>query len=155
MELRRKIWLSRLFVQRKRKDIFYYNSLEKINIYISKVFLQRMEKDVGKIAKNPDTDIIVRIDDFGGRVGLTIREFVKGERYTGFTKAGTRIPADQIVAFKEMINSIDEKELESAVQETSEKAGESSGEKENVEGSVESPGQSSGETSSGIEEKEM
>jgi len=70
-----------------------------------------MEKDVGKIKKNPDTDIIVRVDDFGGRRGLTIREFVRSERYTGFTKAGTRIPADQFKDFKAAINSIDEKEL--------------------------------------------
>src|SRR3989338_7714782 len=70
-----------------------------------------MEKDIDKIPKNPDTDIIIRIDDFGGRVGLTIREFVKGERYTGFTKAGTKIPADKFKQFKEAINSIDEKEF--------------------------------------------
>jgi hypothetical protein len=71
-----------------------------------------MEKDIDKIAKNPDTDIVIRIDDFGGKVGLTIREFVTGERYTGFTKAGTRIPADKFKAFKAAINSIDEKDLE-------------------------------------------
>ena len=70
-----------------------------------------MEKDIDRISKNPDTDIIIRIDDFGGRRGLTIREFVRGERYTGFTKAGTRIPAERFKAFKEAINSIDEDEL--------------------------------------------
>ena len=70
-----------------------------------------MEKDIGKIPKNQDTDIIVRIDDFGGKVGLTIREFVKGERYTGFTKAGTRIPADKFKEFKEMINSIKDSDI--------------------------------------------
>ncbi len=65
-----------------------------------------MEKDIGKINKNPDTDIVVRIDDFGGKVGLTIREFTTSERYTGFTKSGTRIPADKFLDFREMINSI-------------------------------------------------
>ena len=39
-----------------------------------------MEKDLGKIKKNETTDIVVRIDDFGGKKGLTIREFVKSER---------------------------------------------------------------------------
>ena len=73
-----------------------------------------MEKDIDKITKNPETDIVIRIDDFGGKVGLTIREFVKSERYTGFTKAGTKIPADKFKQFKEAINSIDESELESA-----------------------------------------
>lgn len=71
-----------------------------------------MEKDIGKISKNLDTDIVIRIDDFGGKVGLTIREFVKGERYTGFTKAGTRVPAEKFKEFKDFINSIDEKDLE-------------------------------------------
>jgi len=71
-----------------------------------------MEKDIDRIMKNPDTDIVIRIDDFGGKRGLTIREFVKSERYTGFTKAGTRIPADKFKVFKEAINSIDEKDLD-------------------------------------------
>ncbi|MDP3881770.1 MAG: hypothetical protein Q8Q31_02735 [Nanoarchaeota archaeon] len=73
-----------------------------------------MEKDIGRIPKGMDTEIVVRIDDFGGRPGLTIREFVKSERYTGFTKAGTRIPADKFKDFKHMINSIDESDLQSA-----------------------------------------
>ena len=77
-----------------------------------------MEKDIDRIAKNPDTDIVIRIDDFGGKRGLTIREFVRSERYTGFTKAGTRIPVDKFKVFKEAINSIDEKDLEEGMQET-------------------------------------
>lgn len=70
-----------------------------------------MEKDVGRVPKNNDTDIIVRIDDFGGKIGLTVREFVKSERFTGFTKAGTRISVENFKAFKDLINSIDEKEF--------------------------------------------
>lgn len=71
-----------------------------------------MEKDIDRISKNPDTDIVVRIDDFGGKVGLTIREFVKSERYAGFTKAGTRVPADKFEQFKKAINAINPKDLE-------------------------------------------
>ncbi len=70
-----------------------------------------MEKDIGKISKNDTTDIVVRIDDFGGRRGLTVREFVTSERYTGFTKAGVRIPAAEFPKFKEMINSVSEEEM--------------------------------------------
>jgi len=70
-----------------------------------------MEKDIGKIKKNDMTDIIVRIDDFGGKPGLTIREFATSEKYTGFTKSGTRISADSFKAFKDIINSIDEKDF--------------------------------------------
>ena len=70
-----------------------------------------MEKDIDKIRKNDDTEIIIRVDDFGGKRGVTIREFVRGERYTGFTKAGTRIPIEHFSKFKEAINSISEDEL--------------------------------------------
>ena len=70
-----------------------------------------MEKDIGKIQKNDQTDILIRVDDFGGRVGITIREFVTSDRYTGFTKAGTRIPAEHFLKFREMINSINLEDL--------------------------------------------
>jgi len=70
-----------------------------------------MEKDIGKIPKNDTTEVIIRVDDFGGKRGLTIREFVTSERYTGFTKAGTRISAENFPKFKEMINSISEEEM--------------------------------------------
>ncbi len=71
-----------------------------------------MEKDIDRIQKSADTDIVIRIDDYGGRRGVTIREFVKSERYTGFTKSGLRIPVDKFKVFKAAINSIDEKDLE-------------------------------------------
>jgi len=95
-----------------------------------------MEKDIDKIPKNQDTDIIIRIDDFGGKRGLTIREFVKSERYTGFTKAGTRIPAEHFKAFKAAINSIDETMMETPAEQPEEKPAETpaeGGEGENIE----------------------
>jgi hypothetical protein len=73
-----------------------------------------MEKDIGKIGKNTETDIVVRIDDFGGKRGITIREFTKSERYTGFTKSGTRIPADKFLEFREIINSINLEDLKAS-----------------------------------------
>ncbi len=75
-----------------------------------------MEKDIGKIPKNATTDIVIRVDDFGGKTGITIREFVTSERYTGFTKAGTRIPAEHFLAFREMINSVSLGDLSSKPQ---------------------------------------
>lgn len=72
-----------------------------------------MEKDVGKITKNDNTDIVVRVDDFGGKPGVTIREFTTSERYTGFTKSGTRIPADKFLEFRELINKISLSDLKS------------------------------------------
>jgi hypothetical protein len=77
-----------------------------------------MEKDIGKIEKNPTTDVIIRIDDFGGKRGVTIREFVSSDRYTGFTKAGTRISPENFVKFREMINSIDLEELNAEPEES-------------------------------------
>ena len=70
-----------------------------------------MEKDIGKINKNDMADIVIRIDDFGGQRGLTIREFVTSDRYTGFTKSGVRILASDFPKFKEMINSISEEDM--------------------------------------------
>ncbi len=70
-----------------------------------------MEKDIGKLPKNDITDIVIRVDDFGGRPGVTIREFMTGDRYTGFTKAGVKISAENFPKFKEMINSINEEDL--------------------------------------------
>jgi hypothetical protein len=77
-----------------------------------------MEKDIGKITKNPTTDVVIRIDDFGGKKGLTIREFVTSDRYTGFTKAGVRIQGADFKKFKEMINSISEEDLKQEEQES-------------------------------------
>lgn len=77
-----------------------------------------MEKDIGKIQKNPETDILIRIDDFGGKIGLTIREFVQSQKYTGFTKAGTRIPAEKFEEFKKLINSINPEDLKISEQGT-------------------------------------
>jgi len=76
-----------------------------------------MEKDIGKIKKNNTTDIVIRIDDFGGKTGLTIREYVTSDKYTGFTKAGTRIPASEFLVFRELINTIDIEELKAEKQE--------------------------------------
>jgi hypothetical protein len=70
-----------------------------------------MEKDLGRIKKNDTTDIVIRLDDFGGRKGLTIREFVTSDRYSGFTKAGTRIPAESVKKFQEMIGAIRDEDL--------------------------------------------
>ncbi|MEM0465716.1 MAG: hypothetical protein QXW97_03385 [Candidatus Pacearchaeota archaeon] len=70
-----------------------------------------MEKEIGRIKKNDSTDIIIRIDEYKGKKGITIREYVKSEKYTGFSKAGTRIPVDSFLDFRDIINKIDYNEL--------------------------------------------
>jgi hypothetical protein len=121
-----------------------------------------MEKDIDKIPKNPDTDIVIRIDDFGGKRGLTIREFVKGERYTGFTKAGTRIPVEQFSKFKEAINSIDEGELmadmpsdSSDDQQGLDSSGQEDKKEDEKSGGKESSGEESGEKKEEVAEQAM
>src|SRR3989344_3730681 len=96
-----------------------------------------MEKDIGKITKNETTEVVIRIDDFGGNRGLTIREFVTSDRYTGFTKAGVRIKAADFPKFKQMINSISEKEMKEEVS-----AKENTNDEDSDEVSAEKPGQS-------------
>ena len=91
-----------------------------------------MEKDIGKIKKNNNTDIIVRVDDFGGKIGLTIREYVTDEKYTGFTKAGTRIPLESLDSFKTMISSINPEDLKLEGQESLPKKQEQSQENSSV-----------------------
>lgn len=73
-----------------------------------------MEKDVGKVKKNNDTDVVIRVDDFGGKPGVTIREFVNGGsgKYSGFTKSGTRISLEEFPKFKDLINSINVDDLD-------------------------------------------
>jgi len=70
-----------------------------------------MEKDIGSIKKNHETEILIRVDDFGGKPGVTIREFVKNQKYTGFTKAGTRISAENFALFRDLINVVDFNDL--------------------------------------------
>ncbi|MBS3084648.1 hypothetical protein J4411_01925 [Candidatus Pacearchaeota archaeon] len=70
-----------------------------------------MEKDIGKISRNDQSDIVLRIDDFGGKRGFTIREYVTSERYTGFTKSGVRILAKDFPKFKEMVNSVSKEDM--------------------------------------------
>ncbi len=74
-----------------------------------------MEKDIGKIHRGEYqgtvTEIVIGIREYNGRVGVDIREFATGEKYTGPTKKGLRIPAENFKEFKEMINSISEEDL--------------------------------------------
>lgn len=111
-----------------------------------------MEKDIGKIPKNDTTDIVVRVDDFGGKRGLTVREFVTSDRYTGFTKAGVRIPAGEFAKFKEMINSISEDEMkeepEPAESEAANAPGQETLDKSSSESEAKDEDSESGESSS-------
>ena len=62
-----------------------------------------MDKEIGRIRKNDTTDIVVKITEYKGSIGVDIREFVTSDRYTGWTKNGTRIPADQVCELTRII----------------------------------------------------
>ena len=74
-----------------------------------------MDKDIGKINKGEYqgtvTDIVIGVREYNGRVGVDIREFATSEKYTGPTKKGLRIPAENFQDFKKMINSITDGDL--------------------------------------------
>ena len=59
-----------------------------------------MEKDIGKIALTENTSIVVRLDEYEEKQGVTIRKYIESERYTGFTKQGVRIPVEKWKEFK-------------------------------------------------------
>ena len=77
-----------------------------------------MEKDIGKISKGEYqgtvTDIVIGVREYNGKTGVDIREFTTSEKYTGPTKKGLRIPAENFSQFKTMINSITESDLKSS-----------------------------------------
>ena len=83
-----------------------------------------MEKDIGKIQKGEyqgtTTEIVVGIKEYNGRIGIDIREFTQSEAYTGPTKKGLRIPSESFEKFKELINSIDPKDLKATPKEITE-----------------------------------
>lgn len=65
-----------------------------------------MDKEIGKVKKSDTTEIMVKVDDYGGQEGVTIREFVTSQRYTGFTKQGTKIPKEQWDEFKKLVEKV-------------------------------------------------
>jgi hypothetical protein len=62
-----------------------------------------MEKEFGRIKKNSTTEIVIRVSEYKGSVGLDIREYVKSDRYTGWSKSGVRIPEDHICELGKII----------------------------------------------------
>jgi len=65
-----------------------------------------MEQEFGRIKKSDTKEVVIRMDEYKGTKGITIREFIHGKRYQGFIKNGTRIPIEKWQEFKNIINSI-------------------------------------------------
>lgn len=85
---------------RKEKRLAYYSGwTRKINGGYN-----MEDKEIGRIKKSESTEIIIRINEFEGKKGIDIREYVTTPKYTGWSKSGTRIPADKWEDFKKLIN---------------------------------------------------
>ncbi len=65
------------------------------------------EQTIGQIEKNPSTDIVIRISEFQGRLGIDIREYQKSGSYTGPTNKGIRIPVEKWKDVKELLDKIE------------------------------------------------
>jgi len=63
-----------------------------------------MDEEVGRVKKTDTTEIVIKVDDYGGQKGVTIRGYLTSEKYTGFTKQGIRIPAEKWEEFKQLVN---------------------------------------------------
>lgn len=85
----------------KEKRLQYYSSWDKKEWKV-----RVMEEEAGRVKKNETTDIVIKVDDYGGQKGVTVREYLTSEKYTGFTKQGTRIPAEKWEEFKRLVNKV-------------------------------------------------
>lgn len=84
----------------KEKKLQYYSGWNK------KKWVKHMDEEIGRIKKSDTTEIVIKVDEFRGEKGVNIREYITTDRYTGFTKQGTRIPVDKWKEFKELINKV-------------------------------------------------
>jgi len=66
-----------------------------------------MEQEFGRIKKSETTELVVRRTEFRGSAGSNIREYVTSDRYTGWSKNGIRIPVDQWLSFKKILDEIE------------------------------------------------
>ncbi|MFH1399497.1 MAG: PC4/YdbC family ssDNA-binding protein [Candidatus Woesearchaeota archaeon] len=66
-----------------------------------------MEKEIGKVVFSDKTAVHIRIDEYKGRKGVTIRKFIESDKYTGFTKQGLRVPIERWADFKAVIDKVD------------------------------------------------
>ena len=66
-----------------------------------------MDEEIGRIRKNETTEVVVRKTEFRGSIGIDIREYVKTEKYTGWSKNGIRMPMNLWKSFKIILDIIE------------------------------------------------
>ena len=59
--------------------------------------------DIGRIQKGDNAAVVVRVDEYKGIAGLTIREHIETDSYTGFTKRGNRIALSDLDEFLKLV----------------------------------------------------
>jgi len=64
------------------------------------------EMELGRIKKSETTDIVIRKTIYKGETGIDIREYIKSERYTGWSKNGVRILLKDWPDFKKIVDSV-------------------------------------------------
>ena len=64
------------------------------------------EIELGRIKKSESTDIVIRKTVYKGETGIDIREYIKSDRYTGWSKNGVRILLKDWADFKKILESV-------------------------------------------------
>jgi hypothetical protein len=81
---------------------------------------------IAEIEKNNETTIVFSLTDFKGNRYVDVREYLKSDTYTGFTKKGLRFRAEMLDAFIssiEKVRDVRDGKAEPPPQETTETGG--------------------------------
>ena len=62
--------------------------------------------EVASLAKNASTKIVFSVTEYKGQRYVDVREHVTSATYTGFTKKGIRLHADQLDGFIERLQKV-------------------------------------------------
>ena len=65
------------------------------------------EIELGRIKKSESIDIVIRKTVYKGETGIDIREYIKSDRYIGWSKNGVRILLKDWLDFKKILDSVE------------------------------------------------
>lgn len=64
-----------------------------------------------RVQSNETTEVVVRVNEYKGKVYLDIRKYITTEKYTGFTKDGVsvmvEVGTDLLEAIKTVMNTVE------------------------------------------------
>jgi len=73
------------------------------------VFKQDEVEEIGKIERPDTSDIVVRITKFKGTSYIDIRNWIKMEKYTGWSKKGVAIREQDFPALMKILKKVEKK----------------------------------------------